>query len=149
MWATFCHATSTDERPQQLLVLLTEGTRYRADARPTPYKRTHSSVGGSREASERSIRATLSRRPADPLIAWAHTDPNESLHSKVWAKCPKTGFVCVHAFCLPHVLLWQNRASSGHRFLNYTGPVGQWFQSPTDHRRCFRNKTLHRNIERP
>ena len=23
-------------------------------------------------------------------------NPNESLHSKVWAKCQKTGFVCVH-----------------------------------------------------
>ena len=35
---------------------------------------------------------------------------------------------------------------SGHRFLNSTGPVpvGQWFQSPTDHHRRFRNPTLHR-----
>ena len=42
VWATFYHATSTDSTT-------------------TAYKGTHSPVGGSRETSERSIRATLSR----------------------------------------------------------------------------------------
>ena len=78
-------------------MLLPGGTRYRgADVTPTPYKSTHISVGGSREASERGIRATLSRRSTDPLLAWADTEPKRKSALEGLGQVPKDR-ICVCA----------------------------------------------------
>ena len=80
MWATFYHAISTDETSQH-------------DRCP---------VGDDiwcfyQKAPGRSLALT---EPHDDLLTRClrgqTQNPNESIHSKVWAKCPKTGFACVH-----------------------------------------------------
>ena len=101
VWATFDHATSTDEKPQH----------GRCPVGPDSwcfYQKalaTGQQPGPHRTNVGTPLSADVARHVKDVYTRLAHKDllercllgktqnPNESLHSKVWAKCPKTGFV--------------------------------------------------------
>ena len=104
VWATFYHATSTDERPQHdrcpvgadswcfYKKALTTGQE------PGPH-RTNVGTPLSVDVAK-PVKEIYERLSHDDLLTRClrvqTQNPNESLHSKVWTKCPKTGFVCVH-----------------------------------------------------
>ena len=104
VWATFCHATSTDERPQH------DHCPVGADrwcfcqkalaAGQTPGPRRTKVHTALSEEVAKPVREVYERLSHDDLLTRClrgqTQNPNESLHSKVSAKCPKTAFVCVN-----------------------------------------------------
>ena len=96
VWATFDHAVSTDEKPSWCFYEKALAT----GQEPRPHK-TNVGIPLSAEVAK-PVREVYARLSHDDLLTRClrgetqNPNPNESLHSKIWAKCPKTGFVCVH-----------------------------------------------------
>ena len=104
VWATFDHAVSTDKKPQhdRCPVGADSWCFYQkalaTGQEPGPHK---TNVGTPLSAEvAKPVREVYARLSHDDLLTRClrgeTQNPNESLHSKIWAKCPKTGFVCVH-----------------------------------------------------
>ena len=102
VWATFDHATSTDEKLQH------DRCPVGADSWRFFYQKalaTGQQPGPHRTNVGTPLSAEVARHVKDVYTRLAHKDllerclfdktqnPNESLYSKVWAKCPKMGFV--------------------------------------------------------
>ena len=100
VWATFYHATSTDEKPQhdRCPVGADSWCFYQkalaTGQTPGPH-RTNVGTPLSVDVAK-PVKEVYERLSHDDLITRClrgqTQNPNESLHSKVWAKCPKTGF---------------------------------------------------------
>ena len=104
VWATFDHATSTDERPQhdRCPVGADSWCFYQKALSTGQEPGPHRTNVGTPLAVDvaKPVREIYERLSHDDLLTRClrgeTQNPNESLHSKVWAKCPKTGFVCIH-----------------------------------------------------
>ena len=104
MWATFYHAISTDETSQHDLCPVGDDIwcfyqkALATGQEPGPH-RTNVGTPLSVDVAVR-VKAVYERLPHDDLLTRClrgqTQNSNESIHSKVWAKCPKTGFACVH-----------------------------------------------------
>ena len=104
VWATFYHATSTDEKPQhdRCPVGADSWCFYQkalATGQTSGPHRTNVGTPLSVDVAK-PVKEVYERLSHDDLLTRClrgqTQNPTESLHSKVWAKCPKTGFVCVH-----------------------------------------------------
>ena len=110
--ATFDHATSTDERPHhdRCPVGADSWCFYQKSLAPGEVPGPHRDLVGT------PLSADVAKQVEGVYLCLSHDDllrrclrgvtqnANESLHSKVWAKCPKTGFYSASTeLCPPHV----------------------------------------------
>ena len=133
VWATFYHATSTDEKPQhdRCPVGADSWCFYQkalaTGQTPGPH-RTNVGTPLSVDVAK-PVKEVYERLSHDDLLTRClcgqTQNPNESLHSKVWAKCPKTGFVCVHrvlsATCAAVADVGRQRRSGGYHATHVRG----------------------------
>ena len=92
---TFDHAVSTDENPQHgRCPVGRESTCHRAAAWSTSCECAHTHLSAD---VARHVKPVYARLAHDDLLSRCllgkTQNVNESLHSKVWTKCPKTNFV--------------------------------------------------------
>ena len=101
VWASFDHATSTDKKPQHdRCPVGADSWCFYQKALATGQKPgPHRANVGTPLSPEVAIHVKdVYTRLADKsllerCLKGKTQNPNESLHSKIWAKCPKTGFV--------------------------------------------------------
>ena len=104
VWATYYHAISTDETPQHDRCPVGDDSwcfykkALATGQEPGPH-RTNVGTPLSVDVAV-PVKAVYERLSHDDLLTRClrgqTQNANESLHSKVWAKCPKIGFACVH-----------------------------------------------------
>ena len=101
VWASFYHASSTDEKPQhdRCPVGADSWCFYQkalaTGQKPGPHRvEVHTALSPEVASHVKEVYTRLSDKSLlERCLLGKTQNPNESLHSKIWAKCPKAGFV--------------------------------------------------------
>ncbi|MEG7524040.1 MAG: hypothetical protein M3H12_13215, partial [Chromatiales bacterium] len=101
VWATFDHVSSTDEKPQhdRCPVGVDSWCFYQkalaTGQKPGPHRaNVHTPLSPEVAIHVKDVYTRLADKSLlERCLKGQTQNPNESLHSKIWAKCPKTGFV--------------------------------------------------------
>ena len=101
VWASFDHASSTDEKPQhdRCPVGADSWCFYQkalaTGQKPGPHRvNVHTALSAEVTPHVKDVYTRLSDKSLlERCLQGKTQNPNESLYSKIWAKCPKAGFV--------------------------------------------------------